>query len=78
MVFAVAATALQWLAESQGWLGGMRIWSIDRGFSAVPDGIAFFLNWQDWALERGRLRARVKRALTEPAMLSVAWSQPVL
>lgn len=39
-VFSVTATALQFLTESMGWLDGMRMWSIDRGFSTAVVGIA--------------------------------------
>ncbi len=39
-IFSVAATALQFLANSLGWLDSMRMWSIDRGFSAALVGIA--------------------------------------
>ena len=41
-MFSVTATALQFVAESFGWLDGMRMWSTDRLFSTALVGLAAF------------------------------------
>ncbi len=41
-MFSVVSTALQFLAESMGWLDSMHMWSIDPSFSTVLAGTAAF------------------------------------